>query len=93
MNTSAPACAVALDVARHGDFGDCLQLTATVDGQAPPSYGGELLLIRYRGRTVAWVTMPTEAPRKTVIAAVLKRADWFLGSRCPDMGSYPLEFR
>ena len=95
MNTRttapAPACGVALAVARYGDFGDCLALAATVDGVAPGERC-ELLSVIYRGRSVAWVTMPTGASREAVEAAVLSRASWFLGSRCPEMAAHPLSF-
>jgi hypothetical protein len=91
--TTAPAhaCDVALTVARYGDFGDCLALAATVDGVAPGERC-ELISVGYRGRSVAWVTLPTGAPRAAVEAAVLSRASWFLGSRCPDLATYPLTF-
>jgi hypothetical protein len=95
MNTCttapAPACEVSIAVVRYGDFGDCLALAATVDGLAPGKRC-ELLSVSYRGRSVAWVTLPTGAPRAAVEAAVLSRASWFLGSRCPDMATYPLTF-
>jgi hypothetical protein len=87
----APACEVALTVARYGDFGDCLALAATVDDVAPGERC-ELISVSYRGRSVAWVTMPAGAPREAVQAAVLSRASWFLGSRCPDMAAHPLTF-
>jgi hypothetical protein len=89
--TPALACEVALTVARYGDFGDCLALAATVNGVAPDKRC-ELLSVSYRGRSVAWVTLPKGAPRAAVEAAVLSRASWFLGSRCPDMATHPLTF-
>ena len=87
----AHACDVALTVARYGDFGDCLALAATVDGVAPGERC-ELISVGYRGRSVAWVTLPIGASREAVEAAVLSRASWFLGSRCPDIAAHPLTF-
>ena len=89
--TGGAAPTVALTVARYGDFGDCLALAATVDGEAPGERC-ELISVSYRGRSVAWVTLPTGASREAVQTALLSRASWFLGSRCPDMNAYPLSF-
>ena len=85
------ACDVALAIARLGDFGDPVALAATVNGTAP-GQRCEILSIHYRGRCVAWVTMPVGASRDAVAAAVLSRASWFLGSRCPEMETHPLSF-
>jgi len=82
---------VALTVTRYGDFGDRLSMSATVGG-VPPGERCDILAAIYRGRHVAWVDMPTGADRAAVAAAVLARADWYLGSRCPDMAAYPLSF-
>lgn len=84
---------VKLTVARWGDFGDRLQITATVDGVAPSrDRVGELLSVTYRDRCVAWVEMPIGADSASVIAEVQRRADWLLGSRCPEMDRFPLSF-
>jgi len=91
MNTHTAAGDVALAVTRYGDFGDCLALAATVDGVAPGERC-ELLSVIYRGRGVAWVTLPIGASHEAVAEAVLNRASWFLGTRCPDMATYPLAF-
>jgi hypothetical protein len=82
---------VSLSVTRYGDFGDRLALAATVDSTAPGERC-DLVTVSYRGRQVAWVTMPLGACRDSVVNAVLNRANWFLGSRCPDMDNYPLTF-
>jgi hypothetical protein len=89
--TGGAAPTVALAVARYGGFGDCLALAATVNGVAPGERC-ELISVGYRGRSVAWVTLPTGTSHEAVQAALLSRADWFLGSRCPDMNAYPLSF-
>ena len=92
--TTANHATVNLTVDRWGDFGDRLQMTATVDGIAPsPDRVGELLSVSYRGRSVAWIEFPIGADRQAVAAALLARADWYLGSRCPEMGTYPLTFK
>jgi hypothetical protein len=83
---------VKLAVTRFGDFGDALSVSATVDGIAPGRNGCDTLAVSYRGRVKAWVDFPLGADRAAVVAAVLNRADWLLGSRCPDMGAYPLAF-
>jgi hypothetical protein len=84
---------VNLTVARFGNFGDRMQITATVDGIAPSrDRVGEILSVSYRDRTVAWVEMPTGADSAAVIAEVQRRADYLLGSRCPEMGRFPLSF-
>ena len=82
---------VKLAVTRFGDFGDALSVSANVDGIAPGRGHCDTLAVSYRGRVKAWVDFPLGADRAAVVAAVLNRADWLLGSRCPDMGAYPLE--
>jgi hypothetical protein len=82
---------VALAVTSYGDFGDRLSMSATVDGVAPGDRC-DILAAVYRGRSVAWITLPLGADRNAVAAAVLAKADWYLGSRCPDMANYPLAF-
>lgn len=83
---------VSLAVTRFGDFGDHLAMAATVDGAAPGEWSCDILSVYYRGRSVALVSFPMGADRQAVSAAVLARADYFLGSRCPDMDNYPLSF-
>jgi hypothetical protein len=91
MPTLTPT--VTLAVTRWGDFGDRLQITAMVDGIAPShDRVGEIMSVSYRGRSVAWIEFPIGADRQAVAEAMLARADWFLGSRCPEMETYPLTF-
>jgi len=86
-----PACDIALAIAWHGDFGDPVALAATVDGIAP-GQRCEMLSVQYRGRSVGWITLPLGASPAAVAAAVLSRASWFFGTRCPEMETYPLSF-
>jgi hypothetical protein len=89
---SGPAVpAVKLAITRFGDFGDALSVSAMVDGIAPGRNGCNVLAVSYRGRVQAWVDFPLGADRAAVVAAVINRADWLLGSRCPNMDTYPLE--
>jgi hypothetical protein len=90
-NAIGAAPVVCLAVTSYGDFGDRLYMAATVDGVAPGDRC-EIVAAVYRGRHVAWIDCPIGADRDAVAAAVLRRADWFLGSRCPDMANYPLTF-
>lgn len=88
-----PTSTVQLTVTRWGDFGDRLAIRATVDGVAPAADRvGEILSVSYRGLSVAWVEMPIGADRLAVVAELQRRADWLLGSRCPDMDRFPLSF-
>ena len=82
---------VALSVTSYGNFGDRLSMSATVDGVAPGDRC-DILAAFYRGRSVAWITLPLGADRVAVAKAVLAKAEWYLGSRCPNMASYPLSF-
>ncbi|MFN9113390.1 MAG: hypothetical protein ACK5XN_25240 [Bacteroidota bacterium] len=82
---------VTLTVTRYGDFGDRLQLNAIVDGVSADDRC-DILSVIYRGRDVAWITFPLGADRDAVVATVLAKSDWFLGSRCPDMVNFPLTF-
>jgi hypothetical protein len=85
---------VKLIVTRYGDYGDRLSMAAIVNGIDPKfCHAPNILAVVYRGRHVAWIEVPVAvADHADVESAILARADYFLGSRCPDMANYPLSF-
>jgi hypothetical protein len=83
---------VKLSVLRYGNFGERLQLSACVDG-VEPNNNSDILNISYRDNVVAWVFFPIGSDKNGIIEAVRNKADYYLGSRCPDMENHPLEFK
>jgi hypothetical protein len=85
---------VKLVVRRYGDYGDRLSMSAIVNGIDPKFCPApNILAVIYRGRHVAWIEVPIAiADQTTIESAILAKADYFLGDRCPDMTNYPLTF-
>lgn len=85
---------VCLAVTRYGNFGDRLSMAAIVNGVDPKfCSASHILAVIYRGRHVAWIEVPIAiADQTTIESAILAKADYFFGGRCPDMASYPLTF-
>jgi hypothetical protein len=79
-------------IARYGDFGDAMVLKATGDAAPSPNKVGQILNVLYRGRCVAWIEFAAHIDPSEVSAAFMKKADYYIGSRAPEINKYGVEF-
>jgi hypothetical protein len=73
-------------------FGSPAELRLSVVGEPTPTEptSEDLIGVRYRGFTVAWLTFPLTVSPDDAWQALLAKREYWLGSRCPDP-TFPIE--